>query len=116
MTDKEKKYAQEGICPCCGSDDIDYGVFELDMPTGGYFECNCNECGANFDEWYDVTFNSQWNITADKVGEDIEKLDGDWLGDSIKVVETLEQMGVADEVIGGLAEAQSKVREAKEGN
>lgn len=77
MTDKEKKYAQEGVCPCCGSENIDYGSFELDMPTGGYFECTCNECGATFDEWYDITFNSQWNITADKVGEDMEKLDSE---------------------------------------
>lgn len=112
--EEKRKFAEEGICPCCGSDDIDYGSFELDMPTGGYFECTCNECGATFDEWYDVTFNSQWNIVADEVGEDMDKLEGKWVDDNIKVIEELERQGKADEVIGGLAEAIDKAQSEDE--
>ncbi len=44
-----------GICPKCGSEDLDYGVIEVqdDMV---YYPFTCSECGAEGKEWYDLDF------------------------------------------------------------
>lgn len=90
MAKNKMKTAKEGTCPCCGSEDIEYGAFEVDMPTGIYYPCTCNECGATFDEWYNVSFEGQWNIYADKVGEACKHLEGDTVD---KVTDIIEQIG-----------------------
>lgn len=74
MSKNFMKSAEQGVCPCCGSDDIEYGIAEVEFPTGVYQDCTCNKCGANFDEWYDIKFSGQWNISADTVGEDCDHL------------------------------------------
>ena len=69
------KYAKEGICPLCNSKNIEFGIAEVEFPTGVVQPCTCEDCGAKFDEWYDISFSGQWNIMADKIGEDIDHLD-----------------------------------------
>ena len=61
------KFAKEGICPICGSEDIEYQEIEIDFPTGVYFPCVCNKCQATFNEWYNVEFHGQYDISEKNV-------------------------------------------------
>lgn len=60
--------AKEDVCPICGSNDLKYGVSEVEFPTGAYIPCTCNNCNAVFDEWYDLTFSGHYNIYHDFAG------------------------------------------------
>lgn len=51
----------QGICPCCGSDDIEYGVIEVD-DVGVYYPATCNKCQAKFNECYNIEFAEHANI------------------------------------------------------
>lgn len=45
--------SDEGDCPYCGSDDVDWGSLEVDdMSDRIYYLCTCNKCGKNFSIWY----------------------------------------------------------------
>ena len=51
-----KKYKEEQVsetCPKCGSNDIDYGAFEVGE---AYFPAECLECGLMFKEYYELVF------------------------------------------------------------
>lgn len=45
----------QGICPNCGSDDLNYGNNALDGIYMG-FEWECGECGTIGVEWYVLEF------------------------------------------------------------
>lgn len=47
--------SEEGRCPYCGSDDIEYGAGEVDT-SGYYYPCTCNACKGHFFECYDLDF------------------------------------------------------------
>ena len=50
----QEEYRKSGdICPCCGSDDVDYGSIDIPgvLEKSSEQEVSCNHCGA---EWYDV--------------------------------------------------------------
>ena len=47
--------SKEGTCPVCHSDNIEYTSFELD-DYGVKYPFICNSCGAQGDEFYDMTF------------------------------------------------------------
>lgn len=49
------KIAEQGKCPYCGSEDIEYGDTNIDGDVLGY-EFHCNNCGKDSTEWYDLTF------------------------------------------------------------
>ena len=57
-----RKHAVEGVCPLCNSNDIEFGVVEVEIGEGVHQPCTCNNCGATFDEWYNLEFDGQWNI------------------------------------------------------
>ena len=54
------KKAKEGVCPYCNSDNITYGCLEL-QDSEVYYPCTCKNCGADFQEWYSLTFQAQVN-------------------------------------------------------
>lgn len=54
--------AKEGVCPNCGSEDLDYGVFELYDVNLGYYPVTCNKCNLSFEETYIMKFSSQDNV------------------------------------------------------
>ena len=45
----------QGRCPVCGSDDLEWGNTELEGESLGY-EFECNDCGAESTEWYELTY------------------------------------------------------------
>lgn len=64
MYDKDNRYDknpdynlvnENGICPVCGKEELNYGVFELEG-DGGYYPCSCPICYWGGREWYDMQF------------------------------------------------------------
>jgi len=45
----------QGVCPVCGSRDLDYG---RDYPESEeiYYEWQCPDCGSEGKEWYSLAF------------------------------------------------------------
>lgn len=69
-----ERYPEEGKCILCGSVEIEFSSAEIDE-AGLTYHCTCCECGATYDECYDMVFAGNWNI-RDKNGteyEDAEK-------------------------------------------
>jgi len=52
--------SEQGVCPKCGSEDLDYGVMEL-MEESIFYPYTCNKCGFRGKEWYSVTFSEHQN-------------------------------------------------------
>ena len=46
---------EQGVCPYCGSVDIDYGVMEIEDDCV-YYPAHCNDCKRDFNEWYRLEF------------------------------------------------------------
>lgn len=46
---------ESGKCPYCDSEDIEYGIFELEGEEG-YYNVTCNKCKNSSKEWYKMTF------------------------------------------------------------
>ncbi len=42
---------QPGICPECGSENIDFGDVEFQADTN-FQDCSCNNCGCRWNEIY----------------------------------------------------------------
>lgn len=53
MTNKIK--IEEGVCPICGSDNIEYGSLEV-CDAGVYYSVRCEDCQASFQEHYNLEF------------------------------------------------------------
>ena len=45
----------QGHCPKCGSDDINYGLSEV-QDESIFYESDCNECESKFHEHYTLKF------------------------------------------------------------
>lgn len=60
----KEKVAEENTCPICGSQFIDYGVAEIDCDTI-FYPCECEKCGARFEETYTLNFVGHYNIVDD---------------------------------------------------
>lgn len=45
-----------GICPLCGSDDIDYDSLEMGTGMSVYYPAFCNNCKGTFKEFYSLEF------------------------------------------------------------
>lgn len=60
------KFNRENTCPLCGSNNVVFDSSELD---GGamWYPCECEDCGATWQEVYEVTFN-QVDEVVDKDG------------------------------------------------
>lgn len=46
---------KQGICPYCGSENIEYLAGGID-DAGYSYECECNHCTGKFLECYDLEF------------------------------------------------------------
>lgn len=45
----------EGTCPHCGSDDIDWGSLDVE-DSYVYYDAYCNKCGESFKIWYNPVY------------------------------------------------------------
>jgi len=50
-----KKFHGQGICPKCGSMDLEYGISELEGDWL-FYEFECNNCRATGKEWYKCVY------------------------------------------------------------
>jgi len=70
IADKKAISNEEGKCPVCDSDSLDFDSAEIDDKCVNY-PWTCEGCGATGTESYDMEFNGHYNI-QDKGGNDIE--------------------------------------------
>ena len=62
---------EEGYCPECGSEALEYG--ESGLKDGGYrYKWTCSNCGASGTEWYNLEFSEH---TVEKHGKKYEDSD-----------------------------------------
>ena len=54
-----------GVCPICGSDNIEYGDTCIEFQSLGY-EVTCNDCGAESIEWFDLVYANTTSWTEDE--------------------------------------------------
>lgn len=64
------KKQKEGICPICGSNELEYGSIK---EYNGYiaYVVSCRNCECSFEENYNLIFIDQDSF-CNKYGEDIE--------------------------------------------
>lgn len=55
---KLTEFAEEGVCPSCGSSNISQDSIEW-ADTQPYYRCLCLKCNAIFKEWYVMLFTGQ---------------------------------------------------------
>ena len=58
---------ERGLCPYCGSEDIDYITSETECDNLDW-HAKCNKCGKRFIEGYHIIFDGMF----DEDGEEIE--------------------------------------------
>lgn len=46
---------EQGTCPKCGGNNLDYGTLELEGDMA-YYPYTCNDCGQEGEEWYSMRF------------------------------------------------------------
>lgn len=46
----------EGVCPYCGSIEVDYGALEFLEDGLAYYPVKCPECGKEFTEYYELRY------------------------------------------------------------
>jgi predicted nucleic-acid-binding Zn-ribbon protein len=51
----ENTKCNRGKCPKCGSENLEWGNTEIDGEGLGY-EFECNDCGCQGTEWYNLTY------------------------------------------------------------
>ena len=80
---KGEKKVGEGLCPKCGSDDLNYGDSQLEDDYV-YYEGDCRECKIQFHEWYKLEF-SGFDVMGGDLGDEVEYLNvGDLIIDDRK--------------------------------
>lgn len=68
LSDKQYREASGGVCPYCGSENIEGGSIDIQGKTAQQ-EVSCLECGA---EWNDVYHLAGYNDLKDEDGEPIQ--------------------------------------------
>lgn len=48
-----KLYDNPGVCPKCGSEDVDFGDVEFCEEDRCRQDCGCNNCDCRWDEYYE---------------------------------------------------------------
>lgn len=51
---EEEKLTKSGICPVCGSENVDFGDVEF-LGQTNYQDCSCLDCGCKWNEIYTFT-------------------------------------------------------------
>jgi len=67
--DNEFVANEQGTCPLCGGGDLEYGNTDLDG-DGLSYEWECNICGTEGSEWYNLEFTTHGNV-RDKNGNEV---------------------------------------------
>lgn len=57
------KFNEQGTCPFCGSNDLEYDIAQRDGYGGIYYSWACNDCGAKGEEVYNLDFVGHYNLT-----------------------------------------------------
>lgn len=57
---------KEGVCPFCGSKDLDYGCMEPEDDMV-YYPWTCSHCGHEGEEWYTMKFDG--HMVEDENGD-----------------------------------------------
>ena len=68
---KEIKSNKQGTCPFCGSDNLDYQPVEMQDDGMMFYPWTCQNCKAQGEEWYSLTFVGH-NVIDPDTGEEIE--------------------------------------------
>ena len=68
---KEELHSGMGICPLCGSTDLDYGV-SIPQDSMLLYPLECNDCHATFSEIYEVMYNCKSEI-EDSNGNEVPR-------------------------------------------
>jgi endogenous inhibitor of DNA gyrase (YacG/DUF329 family) len=55
MAHMNKEKNCKGKCPFCGSEDLEYGVLEIQDELL-YYPFTCNDCDKEGEEWYDMEY------------------------------------------------------------
>lgn len=66
---------EPGVCPYCGSDDVEYGTIDIDGDVLWY-ENQCNSCKEWFNEYYKLEFIGSRTDSANPFMEEVD--DGDY--------------------------------------
>jgi hypothetical protein len=56
---KTQLKGERGLCPYCGSENINYDNLYLDGESI-CFPALCDNCNNEFNEWYDLNYSGQW--------------------------------------------------------
>lgn len=67
----KKIICKEGMCPYCGSKDIEYGAIEFEDFDAYYYPCHCKSCNKNYEEWHESIFSGV--VLTDENGLTIER-------------------------------------------
>lgn len=66
---KGKYKNEQGVCPKCGSHNLEYDVISIECEAC-FYPYTCNDCGQEGEEWYSMEFTGH-NV-YDENGEIIE--------------------------------------------
>ena len=58
---QRKLHGRVGVCPLCGSENIDYGASIL-QDFMLLYQVKCNDCHTKFTEMYELTYCCKWEI------------------------------------------------------
>lgn len=56
----------QGTCPICNSTNLTYGTIEI-TDVGVFYPATCEDCGADFEEHYNLSFAGHYKIHNNKV-------------------------------------------------
>lgn len=61
------KFEDPNVCPVCGdANNVDFDGFNLVSDNRGYFDCQCNNCGATWKSWYNLVFDKNNDVEKDE--------------------------------------------------
>lgn len=59
-----QKKTVQGVCPNCGSTELDYGTLELLDGELAYYPVTCNNCNCYFEATFEMKYIGTDNITV----------------------------------------------------
>ena len=70
-------YSNYDLCPKCGNDNLDFGLFDFQGDEAGHYPVVCYQCGFEGRQWCKLTF-EMWQEYNHKDGDydDIEPYKG----------------------------------------
>lgn len=53
---KEISIKKQGVCPNCGSKDVEYDGESETVDNSMFYQITCNKCKSISNEWYDIVY------------------------------------------------------------